>query len=165
MEVFEGQCQCGQIKYRAIGDSLTLFACHCSECQRQSSSAFGMALWVEISSIDILSGELTTWTRRTPNGKTMSCQFCPACGSRIFHQLAEQKDILSIKPGTLNDTSWLRPVGHIWSRSAQNWFDVSDDCLAYPANPPDEFQDMLEAWKSMKTDVKQAPDNTMESDA
>lgn len=164
MEVFEGRCQCGQLKYRVTGDSLTLFAYHCSECQRQSSGAFGMALWVETSSVDILSGELRTWTRRTPNGKTMSCPFCPACGSRIFHQFAEQKNILSIKPGTLNDASWPRPVGHIWRRSAQDWFNVSGDCLAYPANPQDEFQDMLEVWRTMTARFKRSP-NTVESDA
>lgn len=164
MEVFEGQCQCGQLKYRVVGDSLTLFACHCSECQRQSSSAFGMALWVATSSVEILSGEPRTWVRKTLNGKTMSCQFCPVCGSRIFHHIEDRDDILSIKPGTLNDTSWLRPVGHIWSRSAQDWLNVSGECLAYPANPPDEFQDMLEAWKTMKAHVKQGS-ITSESDA
>jgi hypothetical protein len=120
-EVFEGQCQCGEVAYRVTGQSLVLFACHCSECQRQSSSAFGMALWVKHSVVELMSGRLQSWVRGTSNGQQMLCQFCPVCGSRIFHQLSSQKEIISIKPGTLNNTKWLKPVGHIWSQSAQPW--------------------------------------------
>ena len=42
-EVFEGRCQCGAATYRVKGTVITLFVCHCTECQRQSASAFGMA--------------------------------------------------------------------------------------------------------------------------
>lgn len=145
-EVFEGQCQCGEVTYRVAGQSLTLFACHCAECQKQSSSAFGMALWVRKSAVELLSGSLHSWVRRTPNGRQMVCQFCPVCGSRIFHQVTDQEEIISIKPGTLNDTKWLRPVGHIWSQSVQPWVDFEAGCLVYPENPA-SFEAMLDAWQ------------------
>ena len=70
----------------------------------------------------------------------------PVCGSRIFHQLSSQKEIISIKPGTLNNTKWLKPVGHIWSQSAQPWVEWGKECLMYPQNPS-SFEAMSEAWK------------------
>jgi len=42
----EGGCQCGHVRYRLNGPPLTLCACHCRDCQKQSASAFGMSLWV-----------------------------------------------------------------------------------------------------------------------
>lgn len=149
VEVFEGKCQCGALAYRVTGQSLALFACHCSECQRQSSSAFGMALWVKKSGVELISGRLQSWVRSTPNGRQMLCQFCPVCGSRIFHQLSGQEEIISVKPGTLNNTKWLDPVGHIWSQSAQPWVEFDDECLMYPQNPS-SFEAMFEAWKTKR---------------
>lgn len=149
-ELFEGECQCGEIKYRVAGESLALFACHCSECQRQSSSAFGMALWVRTSDIEILSGRLKTWVRTTPKGEEMVCQFCPACGARIFHQMKGREEVISIKPGTLNDTKWLRPVGHIWADSAQPWVKLGNECLVYSGNPPTGFGELRERWENIR---------------
>ena len=74
-KIFEGGCQCGAIAYRVTGVPVTLFACHCTECQRQSSSAFGMALWVKGPEVKLLSGQLKEWVREMPSGKKMSCQY------------------------------------------------------------------------------------------
>ncbi|MCA1368871.1 GFA family protein [Bradyrhizobium sp. BRP14] len=85
-EVFEGGCQCRHCRYRIAGKSLSLFACHCRECQRQSGSAFGMALWIQHSEITLLTGKIASWTRETPSGRHMVCEFCPECGTRLFHR-------------------------------------------------------------------------------
>jgi hypothetical protein len=148
-EVFEGQCQCGAATYRVVGESLTLFACHCGECQKQSSSAFGMALWVQPTSVEILSGRLQAWVRETPSGRKMVCKSCPTCGSRLFHQMTDQEAILSIKPGTLKHTARLRPVGHIWRQSAQPWVTFDGQTLTYPANPP-SFDALFERWRTSR---------------
>lgn len=145
MEVFEGQCQCGAVHYRVQGSAQTVFACHCSECQRQSASAFGMALWVKDAQ-ELLSGPpLREWRRTTPSGKTMVGRFCSVCGTRLFHQVALPGAPLSIKPGTLNDTRALRPVVHIWTASKQAWVQIPDNVLQYPGNPPD-FAALVQAW-------------------
>ena len=68
-EVFEGGCQCGNISYRVEGESVNLFVCHCTECQKQTSSAFGMALWISNYEIKSLTGQLQSWTRLAPSGQ------------------------------------------------------------------------------------------------
>lgn len=68
METFEGQCQCGEVKYRVTGTVATLFTCHCTECQRQSSSAFGMALWVRNAALELASGALNNTKALEPVG-------------------------------------------------------------------------------------------------
>ena len=142
---FEGQCHCGAVRYRVTGTPLTLFACHCTECQRQSSSAFGMALWVQDAQVVLTGSELSEWVRPLPSGQRMACRFCPTCGTRLFHQVLGQTRFMSIKPGTLDDTSWLEPAGHIWTASRQPWVDVPPTSLHYPGNPPG-FEQLMAAW-------------------
>ena len=144
---FIGSCQCRHVRYKVTGKPLTLFNCHCKECQKQSSSAFGMALWVKKESIEILSGKLKTWVRNLPNGDTMECDFCPECGTRIFHRHTSRKDIISIKPGTLDDTFWLKPAGHVWVQDAQKWISFTDGGLVYNKDP-DDYEKMILKFSS-----------------
>lgn len=141
----EGKCQCGEVHYCVTGIPITVFACHCTECQRQSSSAFGMALWVKNAEVKFSRGEVRNWIRDMPSGRSMECSFCPNCGTRLFHKVLGQSEVLSIKPGTLNDTTWLKPAGHIWTRSAQPWVLGELKGLLYDENP-ENFSDLVSAW-------------------
>jgi hypothetical protein len=146
LETFEGKCQCGKVHYRVQGVAATLLVCHCLECQRQSASAFGMALWVNQAKLQLLSGELNQWSRTTPSGQQMLCRFCHTCGTRLFHQIKGSKQI-SIKPGTLNQPRQLQPVAHIWTNSKQDWVSIPENLLQYPENPP-TFDALFTAWES-----------------
>ena len=48
----EGGCQCGAIRYQLLRAPAALYACHCRDCQKQSSSAFGLSMWVERDAIE-----------------------------------------------------------------------------------------------------------------
>jgi len=48
---YTGGCQCGQIRYEIRAEPLTLYACHCKECQ---TSAFGMSMPVPRDAVVIL---------------------------------------------------------------------------------------------------------------
>jgi hypothetical protein len=150
IERFEGRCQCGQARYRVAGETIAFFICHCTECQRQSASAFGMALWLRSFSKQVFGGELSAWSRTTPSGKQLVGEFCSRCGTRVFHQVADQADILSIKPGTLDATLDVEPVAHIWTSSAHSWVQRPAHTLSYPGNPP-TFGDIFAAWQAQKT--------------
>ena len=70
------------------------------------------------------------FTRTADSGNEVTGVFCPECGVRIYHALKAVPDVLSIKPGTLDDTSWLRPVQFIWMKSTQGWVPVPDGVKA-----------------------------------
>jgi len=118
----EGGCQCGAVRYRLEGEPIGLAVCHCTGCQRQSGSAFGMSLAVRSEAFRLLAGELRTFTVSCDSGRTKRCAFCPACGTRIHHQVFDAA--LSVKAGTLDDTSWLAPDSHYWTRSRQPWVPI-----------------------------------------
>jgi hypothetical protein len=48
-----------------------------------------------------------------------------------------------VRPGTLDDTSWLRPQAHLWTRSAQPWVAIPEGVPRYETQPKD-FNELLE---------------------
>ena len=122
--VIDGGCQCGRVRYRVEGKPpFGLSVCHCTECQRQSGSAFGMSLAVATAAFTLRSGDLKTFDEKCDSGRIKTCAFCPECGTRIYHQT---ENGMSIKAGTLDDTSWLKPNAHYWTKRKQPWVAVPD---------------------------------------
>ena len=101
-----GGCQCGAVRYRLTGAPRMLYVCHCSDCQKQSSSAFGMSLIIERKSVEFTCGgeRLRSWDTRGDDGEIKRCTFCPDCGTRVYHVTPGEDEPLSIKAGTLDDT-------------------------------------------------------------
>jgi hypothetical protein len=136
-KIHTGGCQCGAVRYEAAADPIMIYACHCTICQRQSGSAFGMAV--------VFDGRALTMTGIDPahfirqgHGRKFRCYFCPECGTRIYHQwFSDSGDFpfLSIKPGTLDDTSWIAPGCHVWAQHAQPWIRFSDADVVFAQQP------------------------------
>jgi len=99
-----GRCQCGEIRYESIGESLGLFICHCLECQKQSASAYGITLDVPRAGFRVTQGTPKYWSRVTDSGKNLKCAFCPSCGSRLWHEYESTSEkTISIKAGSLDE--------------------------------------------------------------
>ncbi len=130
-----GGCQCGAVRYKVGGEPLALFACHCAECQRQSGSAFGLSMIVKRDDFVLERGTLKSFERATDSGRTISGHFCPDCGVRIYHLPTWREGVLTLKPGTLDDTGWLRPSGHVWTDSAQPWVAIPETGENHPTQP------------------------------
>ncbi|MEO0377799.1 MAG: hypothetical protein AAF329_25020, partial [Cyanobacteria bacterium P01_A01_bin.17] len=63
------------------------------------------------------------------------------------HNPTRNPKITNIKPGTLDDTSELRSVGNLWTRSAQPWIRCSDETLNYERQPtPEEYSQLLDKF-------------------
>jgi hypothetical protein len=141
-----GGCQCGAIRYELSAAPLTLYTCHCTECQKQSTSAFGMSLRVPRGAFRIVKGEPKVWHRTADSGMAVVCHFCGDCGTRLIHDAEFAPGTVNIKPGTLDDTSGLGPVANIWTGSAQPWVHLSDEMLNYKGQPAD-FGPLLAKWR------------------
>ena len=142
-----GGCQCGKVRYEISAAPMTLYVCHCTECQRQSTAGFGMSMPVLRSGFKIIRGEPATWRRTAESGRTVECAFCAQCGTRLFHAPLRNLSVVNIKPGTLDNTRWLKPVGHLWIKSAQPWITVQADTIVFETQPID-FSSLYDAWVS-----------------
>jgi hypothetical protein len=150
-----GGCQCGAVRYELTGEPLPLVVCHCRECQKQTASAFGMSLPVAKQDLRIVAGALKEWRRLADSGCEVACWFCPDCGSRIYHSFLLGPRYWHLKPGTLDDTSWLDPVAEVWAQSAQPWLDFSDRLLSF-AREPDDDHAITVRWQRRKADARKS---------
>ena len=130
-DIRKGGCQCGAVEYEFIGSPQTIHACHCSECQKRSGSAFGLTMVVNRKNFTI-TGQVSTYVRAADSGQTNTSYFCPNCGNPIYGEVERLPDIVAIRPGTLDDTSWFKPERHQWTDSAQSWFEFPEGCEVLP---------------------------------
>ena len=134
--VREGGCQCGFVRHQFEGEPLGTAVCHCTECQRQSGSAFGMSLIIRKEALRLLRGTLKTYTRTADSGHVVAGAFCPECGVRIYNEPRWLDGIFTLKPGTLDDTSFLRPTMEVWTKRKHNWLEIRGDVRSFESNPP-----------------------------
>lgn len=96
-----------------------------------------MAIRIRSEDFDLVSGNLRTFTRQGASGQVFTNSFCQECGTRIHHQPSHAAGHLSLKPGTLDDTSWVKPTHHVFTRSAQPWMVFQEDAQVFDGTPPD----------------------------
>jgi hypothetical protein len=142
-----GGCLCGAIRYLLRGDPLTLYACHCTECQTTTGSAFALSMVVTRESIELLQGEPELHELALPDGRRKRPYRCGSCATHLWGARIRFPQFLVLHPGTLDDTSWFEPVGHIWTRSAQPWFRLPAESLCYEGQPEDMLP-LVRAWKT-----------------
>ena len=132
---YRGGCQCGSIRYEVSDEPRQVVACHCTECQSQSGSAFGMTMVVPEEAFLITKGEPQFYRSTSSTGRAKLGAFCPDCGTRIYHKPEWRKGSISVKPGTLDETGWLRPNVHLWTSSKQGWVTIPEGVEAYERQP------------------------------
>ncbi len=142
-----GGCQCGRVRYLVKAAPLTFYLCHCRECQRHTSSAFGESLRLARSDFSV-TGAVRQIQRVSDSGVQRQGWFCPECGVRLWHGSSDSKEI-NVKAGTLDDTSWLIPAGHIWTGSRQLFFEVRAGELVYSGQPEDGYAALKNRWTLM----------------
>ena len=109
-----GGCQCGELRYASVGSPLTLYICHCRDCQKQSASAFGISLEVPRAGFRLTQGKPKFWSRATDSGRRIKCAFCPNCGSRLWHELESPSETMTIKAGSLDTSVDVSTAIHVW---------------------------------------------------
>jgi hypothetical protein len=130
-----GGCQCGAVRYEIIGEPVSLYVCHCRECQKQSSSAFGISVIVKRSDFRVTRGEVKLWSRATDSGGTLACAFCPTCGSRLWHEAIGATDTVSVKGGSMDEPPDLQSACHIWTARKLPGVVIPEAARQFPGEP------------------------------
>ncbi len=144
----EGSCQCSAVRYKFKGEPLTCYSCHCTDCQTSSGSAFGLSMIVNEKDIELTKGEFSIQTTEQ-NGMDIKRHHCSQCGTAFGYSADAYPNIIALKPGTFEDTSWFKPIAHLWVRSAQSWVVFDTGTPKYEKQP--ELAELLELWSKRKT--------------
>jgi hypothetical protein len=72
--------------------------------------------------------------RVADSGRINTRLVCPECGSWICG--LPRDGVVRVRAGSLDDTSWLQPTRHIWTRSKQPWITFAEGDEIFEAQPP-----------------------------
>jgi hypothetical protein len=140
-----GGCHCGAVRYELSAPPLMIYNCHCTNCQKITGSAFVVSATIPEAAFKFTKGapKKIAWT--SDAGNKRFGYFCGDCGSRIAHGQTPSIGFLSLRAGTFDDTSWVEPVGDIWTKSAQKW--VKFGALTNEGQPKD-YAPFVEAYRA-----------------
>jgi hypothetical protein len=136
-----GGCSCGAIRYEVTAFPFLL-------CQTASGSAFALNLPVASRSFRIVKGEPKGWHHHSPSGVAVVSWFCADCGARLYGERAGWPEVMNVRAGTLDDTRWLTPVGHMFMKSAQGWVVPAEGAECFEADA-DDFIPLARKWRAM----------------
>ena len=134
MAELKGGCACGQLRYSGTAEPVFTGICHCTNCQKQSGTAFNVVVAVPKAALSI-TGPAKTYAAKGDTGNVNSRQFCPNCGSTILSEPVVMAGVAVLRAGTLDDTSWLKPSMEIYCDSAQPWVELGGGMQRFPKMP------------------------------
>ena len=115
-----GHCHCGNIAYEAEIDPARVSACHCSDCQMLTGSAFRVSVPAPAESFT-LTGTPKTYIKVADSGNRRIHAFCPECGAPIYSSAISDPPTYSLRVGCLDERADLPPRKQIWCESSMAW--------------------------------------------
>ena len=141
----EGGCQCGAVRYRLKASPLTVYNCHCKDCQRFSGAACSISMIVRNENFEVLSGQTVRYDRKADSGNVIAMNFCAHCYGWLWNENPALPGIKVARAGTLDNMDWAEPVGNIWTDSKAAWVKIDPKHANFPKQAVDRTP-LFDAW-------------------
>lgn len=154
------RCQCGTVSFKTPSDKpKALYHCHCTQCRKQSASAFGTSAVFTSEGLipfsEELEEKLEVYNRSSEEqhnkqdpeasggevtdsaGASVDCYFCKKCGVRVMHRRRDanryEGGVVMIKGGCVEGLDWTGGV-HIFTKHAV--WPIPEEAEQYEGAPP-----------------------------
>jgi hypothetical protein len=134
MDMFEGACLCGEVRYRVDREIEELSHCHCSMCRQLHGAAFGTYAGEKSAGFHWLSGASKVKSYTSSPGVKRT--FCAICGSTLQALFDTSPEMVYLTMGTVQGNPVHPEPFHIFVGSKAPWFTITDDYPQY-----DEWRD------------------------
>lgn len=114
---WEGGCRCGQVRFRVSVPPILTMACHCTGCQRMTSSAFSLSAAIPSEGFAVTAGEPVIGGLHGANRHF----FCPHCMSWMFTRPEGMDWFVNLRPTLLDDATWFVPFIETCTREKLPW--------------------------------------------
>jgi hypothetical protein len=135
-----GGCICGAARYEITQEPIRVYTCHCTDCQRATASAFSIGVAVPGEAFRLTGKELQPAPGGvTDGGRVKTRWVCPDCGICLCGGVKIGTEppgyARIVRGGTLDDTSWLKPTIHFYTRNKQPWVILPQGATIYETQP------------------------------
>lgn len=100
-----------------------------------------MSMIIEPDQLRVTHGEPAVFEILSDSSTLKQNCFCSHCGTMIFGRIPNRGGAIYLRPGTLDDTSWVRAQAHIFVKSKQPWVELPADVPAFA-----EAYDRNDVW-------------------
>jgi len=138
----EGGCRCGQVRLRISAPPLLTMACHCTGCQRMSSSAYSLSAAIPSQGFEVISGEPVI------GGLHGAARhyFCARCMSWMFTRPEGLDAFVNLRPTMLDDAGWFTPFIETYTSEKLPWA-ATPAVHSFEKFPPFEaFEGLIAAY-------------------
>jgi len=131
-----------------------IHCCHCTDCQRQTGSAFVLNALIEADRVELLDGEPRPYPQPTDSGRPHVIHRCADCGTALWSNYGGREEIRFVRIGTLNEAHAMLPDVHIYTRSKQPWLQLpgagagAGTITGKPAVVCEAYYDSSKLWPS-----------------
>jgi len=138
-----GSCFCGAVRYRLETPPMFVHCCHCTDCQKQTGSAFAINALIETDRIVLEPGSLEPepLEMKTDSGRPHDIYRCPKCLSALWSDYSRRKVTRFVRVATLDTPSALVPDVHIFTRSKLAWVQLPPGARAFEV-----YYDLEKEW-------------------
>ena len=124
---FAGGCRCGDVRYKLLNPPLFVHACHCTDCQKKSGSAFGITTIILECDIELVQGKLST-KQIAAHLMAFICEFCKQV---IYKTATNHPETALLNSQTLDDLRDLEIHAHIWTVDKHTWLELPAHVLKF----------------------------------
>lgn len=121
MDLHDGSCLCGEVKYKLNSEIMKVVNCHCNFCRSHSGAAFSTYAALPHASLEITKGQEKLSHFPMSDGKK---HFCSQCGTPIFNLNKKYPGACMVYLGTLRKARDLTPTINVWCESKLAWVDT-----------------------------------------
>ena len=114
---WRGGCRCGQTTIEVSKPPMMASACHCSGCQKMTSSAFSITVSVPADGFAVTAGEPVIGGLHGASRH----YFCPHCMSWMFTRPEGLDWFVNLRPTMLDDPGWFMPFIETWTSEKLPW--------------------------------------------
>ncbi|KAF2628318.1 hypothetical protein BU25DRAFT_447824 [Macroventuria anomochaeta] len=127
-----GGCYCTAVRYRLLTSPLFCYACHCTDCQKATGSAFALHATIETYNISIISKakpSLITLIMDPSKPQDVSRRaLCSQCGTILWgNDNSWGYAVSDVRIGSLDFPGIMEPDVHSFVGSKLGWIDLPKD--------------------------------------
>lgn len=136
MAELTGGCACGAVRWTHDGPFIRHLICHCTDCQRATSSACAAFVGTRPEHVR-WQGSINHYQSSSEGFRG----FCPVCGTRLYFRSGRWPGELHIHAGTLDDPAQYTPDTHVCLAERAGWISLggaTSTCDGFARTPADQ---------------------------
>jgi hypothetical protein len=130
-----GRCQCGAVTFEVAADAMMSGFCHCLDCQKSSGAPHVMHVGFPAAAIAV-AGKTATYSSKADSGATVTREFCPTCGSRLFGSSTSMPAMKTVHAAAFDDPSDFQPMMTVYTKRLVAWDHIEPGLPSFEAMPP-----------------------------